>query len=343
MKFGLRVWGGVASLVLVSCSNRLDLGRDRGESSLGAGGDTGGGCEATPCFAGPVLDLARSTGSAKGLVLDANNVFWAATAAQAIMVTPKAGGATETIPTSGGGPYRIDASDTDVYFTSDVGGYVARLSKTTRSLEPFVSGEDYPESIAVASEGVYFADQHAGTLKRAAFDGSAIEILALGIRSGGHLALDAESLYYADSGLGELHAIDRVTRVNRLLVSGRSQPSALLPRGEMLYFLELGSEVASYADGKLLRMPRHGGPVEVLLDSLDAPDGLAADATSVFICTRGTELNDYRGRILRYGDGGTIITLATDQWQPFAIAVDDRAVYWTTDSDGGLHALLRGP
>lgn len=88
-------------------------------------------------------------------------------------------------------------------------------------------------------------------------------------------------------------------------------------------------------------LPRVGGLVEVLLEGLDAPTGLAADDRSVFVCTRGTELNDYRGRILRRSDEGVTSTLTVNQWQAFAIAVDERAVYFTTDADGGLHAILR--
>jgi hypothetical protein len=34
-------------------------------------------------------------------------------------------------------------------------------------------------------------------------------------------------------------------------------------------------------------------------------------------------------------------TLADDQPEPFAIAVDDDAVYWTTDADSGLNAIRR--
>jgi sugar lactone lactonase YvrE len=338
----------VALLLLLSCSNRLDLGHDRDGEPLGSGGAasasggaTGSSCDGVSCFAGPVVDLAHSKGSAKGLVLDATTIYWAATAAQALMVTPKDGGATLANDTPAGGPYRVAASESHVYFTSDVGGYVASLDKTTLAISPLVSPEPYPESIAVGSDGVYFADQHVGTLKRAAFDASSIDTLATGIHSGGHLALDAEFLYYADSGLGEIHAIDRTTLANQLLVNGRAAPNALLPRGEDLYFVDLGTAGASYGDGKLLRMPRRGGPVEVLLEGLDAPTGLAADDTGVFVCTRGIELNDYRGRILRRSNEGVTSTLATNQWQAFAIAVDERAVYWTTDSDGGLHAILR--
>lgn len=341
MRVALGILAQGLLLTLPACSNRLDLGHDRESSSLSSGGQTATSCAGVPCFAGPVIDLASSSGNAKGLVLDDASVFWAATSAQAILVTPKVGGVTQTIATSGGGPFRVAASATNVYFTSNVGGYVANLTKATLEIASFISGEPYPENIAVGDDGVYFADQHVGTVKRAAFDGSTLETLVTGIYSGGNMALDGQWLYYLDSGLGEIHALDRTTLVNQLLASGRAQPSALLVRGDDLYFLELGTADASYADGKLLRMSRGGGPTETLLENLDAPDGLAADASGVFICTRGTELNHYRGRILRRADDGSVSTLASEQSEPFAIAVDERAIYWTTDADSGLHALLR--
>jgi hypothetical protein len=285
-----------AALVLAGCSDRLDLGRDLETQGEGAGGGPAG-C-VTGCFAGPVLQLARSEGNAKGLVLDDANVYWAAATAQVIVITPKGGGTSEEIPTPGAGPYRLAANDTHVYFTSNVGNYVGRLDKATRAIEVVLVDEPDPEVIALADDGIYFVNQSVGTLRRASFDGSNVETLASDLYAGGDMAFDATSLYYADSGRGEIHVLDRASLENRVLAADRAAPNSLVLRGDELYFLELGTQENGYADGRLARMPRDGGPIEVLVEGLDAPDGLAVDASGVFLCTSGTAMNDYRGRIL---------------------------------------------
>jgi streptogramin lyase len=257
------------------------------------------------------------------------------------VITPKAGGLSEEVGTPTAGPFRLAANESHVYFTSNTGDYVGRLDKGTRAIEVVLADEPDPEVIALAEDGIYFVNQNEGTLRRASFDGASVETLASGLYSGGDMAFDGTWLYYADAGLGEIHRLDRTSLENRLLAGDRAHPNSVVLRGNDLYFLELGTEEAGYEDGRLARMPRAGGPIEVLLEGLDAPDGLAADASSVFLCTRGTTMNDFRGRILRRSDDGTVQTLADDQWEPFAIAVDEDAVYWTNDAESGLNAIRR--
>jgi sugar lactone lactonase YvrE len=289
-------------------------------------------------------------GNARGLVVDADNVFWAATTAQALMITPKGGGESTAIPVPLGGPFRVVADDTTVYFTSSTGGYIATTPKTQHpsdaplgpeGIRTLLSGQPEPWALVVASEGVYFSDNQAGTVKLVASDGSSVQTLVTGMSSGGELAVDADFLYYADSALGEVHAVDRATRVDTLLADGLEHPVAPVPRGDVLYFLELGTEAASYDDGRLLSMPRTGGPVVPLIEHLDFPTGLAADTAAVYVCTRGNATNSPHGRIVRLADDGEVSTLAVDQAEPFAIAVDGNAVYWTTDADNGLRAIKR--
>jgi len=343
--------GWLLLLCLVSCSARLDLGHDRtGDAGQTAPESrTAALCAGTPCFAGPVVELATSSGSARGLALDQSTLFWTASAAQALMATPKDGTPTTKIVAPPGEPAGVALDDENVYFTGGLGGYVAAVAKDLpKSLVPkapkislLASGEPNPQSIVVTSEGVYYADQAAGTINRVSLDGSLVETLVTGIASGCDLSLDAQFLYYSDSGLGELHALDRQTGLSELLLSGLRHPMAPLPHGAALYFLELGTEAASYADGRLLRMQRGASTVEVLLTNLDAPRALAADSSAVYLGTRGTAPNHLQGRIVRLADDGQVSTLATAQAEPFAVAVDDAAVYWTADAANGLYAISR--
>ena len=367
--------GWLLVLGFAACSSHLDLGHDvadQGDPSnistspssdldasipTDSGGavtapstPTGSTCVGAPCFAGPVETLATSMGNARGLVVDADNVFWAATTGQALMITPKDGSETIAIPVPLGGPFRVVADDTNVYFTSSVGGYVAATPKAQRpsdaprgpeGVRTLLADQPEPWALVVTSEGVYFSDNQAGTVKLVASDGSSVQTLVTGMSSGGELAVDADFLYYTDSGLGEVHAVDRVTKVDTLLVDGLEHPVAPVPRGDVLYFLELGTEAANYEDGRLLSMPRTGGLAVPLIEQLDFPSGLAADSAAVYVCTRGSATNSPHGRIMRLADDGELSTLAVDQAEPFAIAVDGNAVYWTTDADNALRAIKR--
>jgi hypothetical protein len=303
-------------------------------------------CVGIPCFAGPVLDLATSDGNARGIVMDADNVFWAATAGMELMQTSKDGSVASGTVTLSGGPFAIGADDLNVYFTSPSGGYVASTPKAKPRLGPklplitiIASGERAPSGILVASDGVYFSDEQAGTIKRVV--SQKVETLVTGLSSAAELAVDAHALYYTDPALGEIHALDRLSKQDTLLGSGLDHPVAPFVSGDVLYFLELGTQAKAYNDGRLRRMPLAGGPSEVLVEQLDAPRGLAVDTAAVYLCTRGTSRNGYKGKIVRLSEDGQISTLAIDQAEPFAIAVDGSGVYWTTDADNALHAILR--
>jgi hypothetical protein len=372
------------SLSLAACTSHLDLGHDIQnavtaprnvpDASSAAGGDsdaatapdaamtpdasmpdaattseagappTGPLCVGIPCFAGPPQVLATSQGSAKGLVVDADYIFWAATAGQALMVTPKDGSPTSTDPTPTAGPFRVGLDDTNVYFTSAAGGYVATAPKTSRGrLAPKVpppitvlaSGEGQPQSLVVATEGVYFTDEQTGTLRRVALDGSVVETLFSGLSAGSDLAIDADSVYYADATAGEIHAVNRVSLTDTRLAKGLDHPAAPVPRADTLYFLELGS------DSRLVSMPRAGGAVRVVQDHLDSPTGLAADTAALYVCTQGSQKGSFTGQILRIADDGQVNVLADAEAAPFAIAVDGGGVYWTTDADNALHSIAR--
>jgi hypothetical protein len=362
----------LALLGISACMSHLDLGNDLQSgvaapsmpdagldaSSPSDGGDasstpdagapaSGPTCVGIPCFAGPPQVLTTSLGSAKGLALDADYVFWAATAGQALMITPKDGSETMRNSTPTAGPFRVAINDTNVYFTSTAGGYVATAPKTAAGrLSPrnpppitvLASGEAEPQSLVVASEGVYFTDNQAGTLRRVALDGSVVQTIVSGLSAGTELALDASSVYYTDSAAGELHAVDRLSLADTRLAQGFTRPVAPVVRADTLYFLELGDGTDT---GRLLGMPRGGGPVQVVADHLLSPTGLAADTAALYVCTRGDTQSGSSGQILRFADDGQINVLADDQAEPFAVAVDGDGVFWTTDADSSLHSIAR--
>jgi hypothetical protein len=340
-------------VALAACSSsRLELGRDLPTASgpsVAPAARTTTSCDGTRCFGGPEQQLSASLGPAKSLVLDEQNAYWADPDAQLLMITPRDGATTMAVEAPPGGPYRLVADADYVYYSGGTGGYIGVLAKAGHGTKLLVGGEESAQGLAVAYDSIFFfGGGDGGSLKRAWFDvtmaddvatGLPVMTIATGISAGGQLAVDRDWVYYSDAERGELSAVRRAGGEVVLLAEGRTHPGALLPRGEWLYFLELGSADGEHADGQLLRMPKAGGSTEVLVEQLDAPLGLAADDTSVYVSTRGRAQNGFRGRIVRRADSGQVSTLVTGQAEPTSIAVDARAVFWTADS--GLYALPR--
>lgn len=340
-------------VALAACSSsHLELGHDvptPSGPSVAPAARTTTNCDGRRCFGGPAQQLSASLGPAKSLVLDEQNAYWADPDAQLLMITPRDGATTRGVEAPPGGPYRLVADPSYVYYSGGTGGYIGVLAKAGHGTKLLVSGEESAQGLAVAYDSIFFfSEGDGGSLKRAWFDvtmadevstGLPVMTTATGISAGGQLAVDQDWVYYSDSERGEISAVRRASGELVLLAKGRAQPGALLPREEWLYFLELGSADGEHADGQLLRMPKAGGNTEVLVEQLDAPLGLAADATSVYVSTRGSSENGFRGRIVRRADNGQVSTLVTGQAEPTSIAVDARAVFWTADT--GLYALQR--
>jgi hypothetical protein len=349
---GIACYAWPLFVLLSACSDRLELGHDAPDvsgSSAPNGASVTATCDGEPCFRGPVRQLADVGAIARSVALDGDNVYWAAPDEQALMITPRGGGETAAVQVPAGGPYRVIADGNYVFFSGDTGGYVAAVSKKTHNVQLVATDQLAPRGLAVGS-AIFFSDASEGTIKRAGYDsttpenvstGQAIETLVSGLDEGAELAIGTGYLYYSDPAAGVIAAVDRGSDEVVTLARGLSRPGALLPRGDYLYFLEQGTEAQMFVDGRLLRMPLDGGDVDLLVDALAAPSALAADDTSLYVATRGSSDGGVAGRIVRFGDDGQLDVLAVDQSDAMSIAVDDAAIYWTVERQGGPFELKR--
>lgn len=85
------------------------------------------------------------------------------------------------------------------------------------------------------------------------------------------LALDATTLYWALEG-GQILAIDKTATVGtpRVLATGQAGPSSLAIDTDGVYFTNAG-------DGTVARVPKAGGPVQIVARDQAAPRALRAD------------------------------------------------------------------
>jgi hypothetical protein len=128
-----------------------------------------------------------------------------------------------------------------------------------------------------------------------------------------------------------------------VIASGQPNPNAIAVDSTSIYWTNSGS---STAGGDVMSAPLCGGtpvtiaPPVMLGPTTEAnPSALVANASSVFwIVTNGN------GYILSAPiGGGSTSTLATDQYAPFALAIDASNVYWLEDGsiDGGSGAVVK--
>ena len=115
------------------------------------------------------------------------------------------------------------------------------------------------------------------------------------------------------------------------LASGLVSPRSLAVDTTHVYFATNTWAV----DEAIRRVPRTGGPVE-LLDDTGGAYAIAIDATHVYAA------DGAGGTIFRIPKtGGTPEVLATGQPYPFDIVVDNDAVYWSSETDASVAKVAK--
>jgi hypothetical protein len=242
-------------------------------------------------------------------------------------------------------PNGLSADGTFVYWGNLLGTSVMRAPR---------HGEGAASSIADAQPGpidtvvddghIYWANirdvPDAGGIHRALKDGGEHVVLAASGPGSRALVGDAVDLYWVND---VDHTILKVARDGgaAAVLASRVNGDAATPAAGGPLFLTLGSGVLYVAvdgtDAGIYSLPTTGlaadAAPEPIVTKQSTLRGLVADAKYVYF-TRAAE-----GTVLRATrDGGVVEVLAKDQPFPFAIALDDRAIYWVNvgaGADGG--------
>jgi sugar lactone lactonase YvrE len=166
-----------------------------------------------------------------------------------------------------------------------------------------VDGLDHPECIAVDGE-VAYAGGEAGQIYRFSIDSPEVEVIAeVGGFVAGVTVVDSETLIICDAGTGRLARVGpgpNVTTLTAGVALTFPKFSAFDSLGN-LYFTDSGDYYQP--DGRLLVL-RPSGEIEVLVDGLAYPNGLAVDESGTWLYLAQSQGHD----LLRYD-------LAAAEWE----------------------------
>ena len=288
-------------------------------------GITPGGGGATPNDSGPaetnVTTLATGRYLPQYLAVDEASVYWMDLDGTVAKV-PVGGGDVETLATDGGEPWGLAVDSVNVYWTS--GTDVFRVLLTGGPTETVASTLSFPTSI-VASNGVVFGtDYFADTVFRVDSTGGSAIAVASDQPGPSSLALEGSTLYWVDTcndlqckPQSELVAEALTGGVATTLATSVPSPISLAVNDDNLYWADAQA---------IMRLPLSGGTPLTLARTI--AKRIAADATGVY-WTTGSSL------LRTDPTGGHIATLASTVTS-YAIALDDRNVYWSELNPGKI-------
>jgi hypothetical protein len=254
-------------------------------------------CPITGCGAGPLV-YARAQMNPDGIVVDAQNVYWA---------TDSYGGVTGGIwscPVAGcvGGPKHLTDADspsglaidgTYVYWVDFYGNSVVRVAKTGGTASVLFDGDggavSSPNFCAVDSAFVYLNDGSGAVYRVPVTGGQPLTVApyAGGVDGTWGIALDTSHVYYGLPGQ-IMSAAKTATDGGIPLISTVPTPDGLTvdPSSGLLYWSDWGSGNAN--DGTVGRVGPDGGGANVIAASLVTPNAVAVSGSSVFWLSYGT-------------------------------------------------------
>ncbi len=245
-------------------------------------------------------------------------------------------------------PQAIAMDATSVYWT-DWGpspceaGFCGRVVKTSMTggvVTTLASSQDLPTAIAVDNANVYWANlgnssARSGSIMKVGVDGGTPTTIVSGIGSPGGIAVDSAHLYWVDD-----------TAVMSMPIGGggattlASSPGwswSLASDGAWLVWTPVGGSPATPDIGTVVAASTAGGTPTTLASGQIFP---RENVGHIAVAAARAYWVDYAlGKVLSVPlAGGAVTTLAADQDQPTAVAVDATSVYWTNQGTYGSSA-----
>lgn len=217
------------------------------------------------------------------------------------------------------GLYGVAVDDTFVYWTET--SSVLKADKATGTVQALAANRTGgPQRLDLDDSRVYW-NEDAGTIHWVAKTGGAPTQLhhdeAAGVR------VVAGSAYWPNRRSGTMHSVRTDGSGLTTIAAGLSAPGEVTADGTWAWFTD-----ASRAGGSLSKVAPTGGPVTRLVSSLCEPQGVAVDATHVYLAERCYGRAG-QGTILRARlDGSAVTTLARGLSGPSLLRLSGGFAYW---------------
>ena len=292
----------------------------------------GGACVASTCEPVHVADpLGTGTGPWNGfLALGPSNVYYgyAATPSGGIAMAAKDGSTSSCIECDVGVVREITTDATTVYWANVGTGELKSAPLGGGTVSTLWSGA-VGLPVAVDPNHVFWADSSSDTLMMANLDGSGATAIATGQPSINSITAQGGHVYWISAS--RVMDMDIASRTPITLVSSTNHGKSVAVDATHVYWAEGDWDLPN---NELNRIPKAGGAVDTL--ATRSAFAIALDSTHVYVAS------NYDGDIWRVRkSGGMPDILATGQPYPLDIAVDDVAVYFSSETDGGVGKVAK--
>jgi hypothetical protein len=344
--------------VVVACGSRSDLvgsgsgpfdgglalalpgaTRDAATAQASAADDAGShlvpGASCATTGPGPVTITKGPQGSEQ-IVVDANNVYWAATQVSSgftggvfgeVMQCAKCGCRSPIVLTNDI-PQGIAVDSAYVYWVSSNGIMRVPIGggpQTTFTSTQAIGG------IAIDATNVYWSNGN-NAVMTSPRDGGSPTVVAVAPATATVLAVDATNVYWVDTPSGTVAKAPVGGGVATVLATGQSASSLALDATNV-YWTNYNNDGPG---ATVMTIPISGGTPTILASGIRGPWGIAVGRSSVYWTS------DNAVKQLPIGGGPATTVLPSDAFSgPFAIAVDETNVYWTDVIAGTVMRLTQ--
>ena len=252
----------------------------------------------------------------------------------------KDGGTSTTIASVGVqiGPFAMD--DIAIYFITvddDTTGSLYKVPKSGGTPTRLATNLPAPLEVRVDATSVYWASLGTivaqtlnadGFIERMAKDGTGRTVLADKLNAPFTLVLDASDVYFDETGLAEGNVNAGLRRVSKsggpmtTLVDGLPVV-AIATSGSDIFYSAIDVTPA------LFRLSKAGGPPALLIDQFLALTIILEDS---LVYAMGLNINAEALILAVPATGGAIRTVRTTSGDSFSFALDDCAVYYSSES-----------
>jgi hypothetical protein len=326
-------------VVVAACGARTELGAPQHASEDASSDAHDSGAEATlpsPCIATEPTLLASGGKEIQFVALDHDDVYWTDFAQNSVNAVPKAGGSMRVIAPGRGNPSGLVVVGPTIYWTEfGSGDVMSGAAAGGGSFTTLASKQDGAFDIAAARDAVYWTTVQSCSVARTE-DGGKYHVLVHAKQPFTAITSTEDDVFWVsiEEKIIARYQVSSGVTSQLLAVDAVDLPATLATDGKNVYYG--GTSPAELA---VSAISIKGGDPKTLFSTSCGDAGVtrcmgdvATDGDFVYFTSRTGEVRKVPTA------GGDAVTIASGQPRPFAIAVDDRCVYWSNLDDGTVWA-----